>query len=133
MSEKALEILCPACGREALLLRRPRYEGFTRVGEDLSCASCGHAFAGESEVPFKHRPKLQVFTEADRPSDVKVFAEGENARLCRHCVDYVVNPFLQWCGHHRREVEATDSCDAFRPKPPPAPPPLAPPPAPKLD
>ena len=117
MGEKALEIICPSCGRDTLLVRRPRYEGFTKTGELLTCASCGHEFAGEEEVPFKHRPKVQVFTEADRPREVKVFEQHEADALCRHCLHYVVNPFLQWCGHHRKEVEATDTCDHFARKP----------------
>ena len=104
-----------------LLLRQPRYEGFTRVGESLSCASCGHVFASEEEVPFRQARVVQVFTDADRPKAVKVFKEGENTRLCRYCLNYVVNPFMQWCGHHKKEVEATDTCAAFQPKPPPKP------------
>lgn len=119
MATKPVEINCPGCGRVTLLLRQPRYEGFTKVGESLSCASCGHVFAGEEEVPFKQARRVQVFTEADRSKVAKVFDEGENARLCRYCANYVVNPFMQWCGHHRKEVESTDTCAAFQPKPPP--------------
>lgn len=111
------EIDCPSCGRETLLVREPRYEGFAKVGENLRCASCGHVFASEDEVPFKHRAKVDVFTEDERPKAVKVFDEKENARLCRYCVNYVVNPFMQWCGHHKKEVQATDTCHAFKPKP----------------
>ncbi len=119
MTGPSLEIQCPACGREALLLRRPIYEGFTKTGESLTCASCGHAFASESEVPFKHRARIVVFREDERPRTPKVFAEGENQRLCRYCCHYVVNPFLQRCGLQRREVEATDTCGSFVAKPPP--------------
>ncbi len=119
MGAKPLEIDCPGCGKASLLLRQPRYEGFTRVGETLSCASCGHLFGSEEEVPFRQPKVVQVFTEADRPKGVKVFSEGESSRLCRHCVNYVVNPFMQWCGLHKKEIEATDTCDAFQPKPPP--------------
>ena len=119
---KPVEIHCPGCGGDTLLLRRPRYEGFTRTGDDLSCASCGHAFASEAEVPFKGRAQVKVFTDADRSREVKVFAEGEAERLCRHCASYLVNPFTQWCTRHRREVQATDTCDQFErrvePKPP---------------
>lgn len=112
------EIECPACGREALLLRRPRYEGFQKVGETLSCTACGHVFASEDEVPFKARAVVRVFSESERPKTPKVFAEHEAERLCRHCAHYVVNPFMQWCGLHRREVEATDTCDRFTKKTP---------------
>lgn len=118
MSEQgpSIEINCPACGREALLMRTPQYEGFTRVGETLSCALCGHVFSDEAEIPFKHRREVKVFNADDAPKKVKVFAAHEADRLCRHCVHYVVNPFMQWCGLHRKEVEATDTCRRFERK-----------------
>ncbi len=116
---KSSEINCPACGRETLLLRQPKYEGFTKVGETFSCASCGHEFATEAEIPFKGHEAPKIFTEADRSKDVKVFEAGEADRICRNCVNYVVNPFLQWCAFHKKEVQATDTCDHFSKKPEP--------------
>lgn len=113
------EIHCPGCDRDTLLLRTPRYEGFTRVGEALNCAGCGHAFALEDEVPFREEKKISIFTDADRSTVVDVFKGDPRGRLCRYCAHYVVNPFRQWCGLHRKEVEATHTCDRFAPKPPP--------------
>ena len=119
MSEKhSVEIRCSACGQDSLLLREPVYDGFARTGETLKCASCGHVYDSEADVPFRHASTTRVFTEADRSHTPEVFASGEADRLCRHCVQYVVNPFMQWCGLHRKEVEATDSCNRFEPRPP---------------
>jgi len=109
----SIEILCPVCGRESLLRRELIYDGFTKTGERLLCADCGHVFASEADVPFLCASKPAVFSDEDHPEAVKVFAEDEQRRCCRHCKHYVVNPFLQWCGRHRREVEATDLCDDF--------------------
>ena len=104
--------------RPSWLRRAPIYDGFTKTGESLTCALCGHAFASEAEIPFKdNRPK--VFTEDDRPRPVQVFREDEKGRMCRYCAEYVVNPFLQRCGLHKCEVQATDTCPHFTPKPPP--------------
>ncbi|MBU0678819.1 MAG: hypothetical protein KJ626_11970 [Verrucomicrobia bacterium] len=108
-----VEIVCPSCGAESLLLRKPEYEGLKKVGETLACASCGHTFASEEDVPYKEHAGVQVFTEEDRSQDVKVFEKDEKDRLCRYCANYVVNPFTQWCGRHKKEVEATDTCGAF--------------------
>ncbi|MGD9781355.1 MAG: hypothetical protein AB7V14_04285 [Kiritimatiellia bacterium] len=113
-----VELRCPACGRDSWLRRVPVYEGFVKTGESLTCALCGHAFASEAEIPFKdNRPK--VFSENDRPRPVKVFREDEKGKMCRYCAEYVVNPFLQRCSLHKCEVEATDTCPHFTPKPPP--------------
>jgi hypothetical protein len=119
-----VEIRCPACGRDAWLARTPRYDGFERVGEELRCALCRHEFASEADVPYKDGARPRVFTDADRPRPVKVFSEEEKGRTCRHCAQYVVNPFVQRCALHGCEVEATDTCPHFRPKsvePPPDP------------
>ncbi|HOW97720.1 MAG TPA: hypothetical protein P5567_01410 [Kiritimatiellia bacterium] len=118
-----VEIICSACGAEALLMREPRYEGFRRIGETLTCSACRHEYPSEEEVPFKAAARPVVFSDADRPAPVRLFQEGEADRLCRHCLHYVVNPFMQWCGVHRKEVEATDTCSRFKRKPDPKPPP----------
>ncbi len=117
------EILCPACGQDSLVKRTPLYEGFKRVGEQLACAGCGLVFPGEAAVPYKTRKTLPGFGLEDVPPPPKVFGKQELAetvgRLCRHCDHYVVNPFLQRCALTHREVEATDTCPRFAPKPPP--------------
>ena len=111
-----VEIRCQACGKDSWLSRKPKYDGFTRVGEQLLCALCGHEFGSESEIEFKDSGRPRVFTEADKPRPVKVFSEDEKGRMCRYCAEYVVNPFVQRCGLHQCEVEATDTCPHFRPK-----------------
>ena len=112
----SVEILCSQCGAEAFLNREAVYEGFSKVGEILSCSACGFVFSSEEAVPFKAKEAApRVFTDADRSAKVEVFEEGENQRLCRYCADYVVNPFMQFCSHHKKEVQATDSCGDFKP------------------
>jgi hypothetical protein len=106
-------IHCAACGQDSFLLRQPQYEGFTRTGETLLCAACGHVYAGEAEVPFLEKQTPVIFTEEDLSRDPNIFSSTEIEHLCRHCAYYVVNPFMQWCGRHRREAEATGTCDQF--------------------
>lgn len=113
-----VELRCPACARDSWLLRKPRYEGFVKTGETLACALCGHEFASEADVPLKNERTPCVFSEADRPRPVQVFREDEKGKTCRYCAEYVINPFLQRCGLHQCEVQATDTCAHFRPKPP---------------
>jgi len=116
---RPIEITCPACGQDSLLLRKPRYEGFTKAGEDLSCASCGHPFASEEEVPFRGKAVPRVFTDADKSRKIEVFTEDDKGRMCLYCASYIVNPFTQWCSRHKKEVQATDTCENFAVKPPP--------------
>lgn len=114
MSERSkVEIICSACGEESLLVRRPIFEGLKKTGESLHCAACGHAFTSEDEVPYLEAEHSALFSAEDRPRQPQLFDEGENRRLCRYCANYIVNPFTQWCGYHKKEVEATDTCDRF--------------------
>ncbi len=109
-----VEIICTNCGTEAFLNREPVYEGLKKTGEELSCPACGFIFVSEAEVPFKaHAAAPNIFTDADRSKAVKVFDEGENKSICRYCADYVVNPFMQFCSRHKKEVQATDGCPQF--------------------
>ena len=109
-----VEIICPHCGVETLLKRDPVYEGFKKTGEALSCAACGFVFPSESEVPFKARAvSPAIFTDADRSEKLNVFTGDENKSICRYCANYVVNPFMQFCSRHKKEVQATDSCPQF--------------------
>lgn len=111
-----VEIVCPHCGAEAFLKREPVYEGFKKTGEELSCSACSGFFAAEEEVPFKAKANAPwIFTEDDRSKKVKVFHEGENRSICRYCASYVINPFMQFCSLHKKEVQATDSCSYFDP------------------
>lgn len=113
---RSLEIVCAACGRETLVRREPVYDGFRKTGERFVCVSCGHAYSAESEVPFKEKPVVRVFSEADRPKPVEVFEAGEGRAVCGHCLHYVVNPFTQRCGLRFKTVQATDTCADFAPQ-----------------
>ena len=122
MDVKRVEIVCTACGADTLVRREPKYDGFKKVGEILTCTACGHEFASEEDVPFKQKRKAEVFSEADRSRKIEVFSEDDKGRTCRLCGHYVVNPFTQRCGLNHRIVQATDSCVKFEEKKsPPAP------------
>ncbi len=113
---KAVEIICTCCGAEAFLRREPVYEGLKKTGEELSCSACGFVFQSEAAIPFKEQASApEIFTDTDRSKKVAVFTEGENKLICRYCANYVVNPFMQFCSHHKKEVQSTDSCPQFSP------------------
>jgi len=114
MAKSNLEISCPECGEITLLRREPVYEGFTKTGETLSCSGCGKTFECEAEVPFEIDSRPEIFTASDKPASAEVFDESEKHRVCRYCVNYTVNPFTQWCSLHKKDVEATDTCDRFK-------------------
>ncbi len=116
MNQQSIKIICTACGKETLLRRTPKYKGFKRIGEELSCMSCGHVFANEETIPFKQKNKMSVFTNEDKTPPIHIFDLDENKQLCRYCDHYVTNPFVQRCSYLKKKVEATDSCEHFAKK-----------------
>jgi len=117
VNSQSLAIVCTACGADTFIRREPRYDGFEKVGEKISCVSCGHEYASEDEAPFKATSTPRVFTKADRSKQVKVFKSDEKGKNCRYCRHYIVNPFVQRCGLNNVEVQATDICEKFDPAP----------------
>jgi hypothetical protein len=114
---KSVEIICTNCGEDAFLQREAIYEGFSKTGEKWSCSACGFVFASEDDLPLKAcAPEPVIFTEADRAKKVELFDKGENQNLCRYCAHYLINPFTQFCSRHKKEVQATDTCNAFEPR-----------------
>lgn len=110
----AVEIICRNCGADTLLNREAIYDGFVKSGEKLLCSSCSYEYTSEDDVPFKEQmAEPVVFTEADRSAKVDVFDSDETEKLCRHCGNYIINPFTQFCSLNKKEVQATDTCDLF--------------------
>ena len=115
MSPPAKKIFCPACRQESALKVEKIYRGFTAVGEKRVCAFCGHEFTDDEPE-----------TLTDRPPG---WAADKNLRkICRRCLHYVVNPFVEKCMLHSRKVAATDTCPNFSLRPPPPPEKKDPPP-----
>jgi hypothetical protein len=110
------EIMCPMCQRNTLVLRKPKFDGFTRVGDELTCSECGTVFDDDEKLEFVEAAKLDIFTDEDKSAKVDMF-EGDEVRFCIHCKYYVVNPFTQRCMLHNKIVQATDSCGQFERQP----------------
>jgi len=116
MSKQSMAMICPVCEADTFVRREPVYDGFKKTGEDIFCVSCGHKFDNEDEIPFKDISGPKVFSAEDRSKKVEIFRSDEKGRNCRHCDHYTVNPFIQRCGLHGKEVQATDICGGFTPK-----------------
>lgn len=105
--------MCPMCQRNTLVLRKPKFDGFTRVGDELTCSECGTVFDDDEKLEFVEGTTVDIFTDEDRSADLDMF-EGDEVRFCNHCKYYVVNPFTQRCMLHNKIVQATDSCKQFK-------------------
>ena len=116
MAKQNMAIICCECNADTFVRREPVYDGFQKAGETILCVSCGHVFESEDDVPYKDTSGPKLFTDADRSKRVEIFRSDEKGHNCRHCTHYVVNPFIQRCGLHNTEVQATDLCGDFTAK-----------------
>lgn len=100
MSAGSKKIFCPCCRQESAVKVVKKYDGFTLVGEMDTCAFCGYEFNEEEPEFINDHPPGWV-------------NDGNLKKICRRCQHYVINPFVQKCVLHEREVEATDTCGDF--------------------
>jgi len=113
-------IRCPHCGESSVAKRKPKMEGWTRVGDVLVCALCG-AELGTPEEPEKNAGNAAAQRLAallgEAPATRVTLAPGaEHRRFCRNCRSRVEHPFLLRCGRDGREVDPGDSCANFTPE-----------------
>ena len=106
MSTPTRKIFCPHCRQESAVNVVKKYDGFAEVGETVTCAFCGYEF-GEEEP---------TVIEEKRPGWVD---DDKLKKVCHRCHHYVINPFVQKCVLHQREIEAMDTCAEFSLRPAP--------------
>jgi rubredoxin len=100
MTSVSKKIFCPSCRQESAVKVVKKYDGFTLVGEIDTCAFCGYEFNEEEPEVIRDSPPGWV-------------NDKELKKVCHRCQNYVINPFIQKCVLHQREVEATDTCEDF--------------------
>jgi predicted RNA-binding Zn-ribbon protein involved in translation (DUF1610 family) len=116
MNSKQNKIICPHCGQESFVKSKPVYEGFKKIGEELSCVNCGHVFKDEAEIPYKTKQSVINLTDTQNKKHLKILEDENNHKICRYCKYYVVNPFSQRCTYWNKQVEPSDSCENFTDK-----------------
>ena len=100
---KGARILCPECSQESVLKVVKKFDGFMVIGESRVCALCGHEFP-DGEIPFLERERSDFFDDVGK------------GNVCRNCVSFAVNPWVQKCVIKDEEVDALDTCDKFEKK-----------------
>lgn len=104
---------CPACKQEVMFVTEAQYDGFTKIGDKRRCTNCGYETGASAPTVKKADPFAGIFKDDDLPEVPQVFDGDENARFCRYCAHYVVNPFRQRCMKFEKDVDATDTCPSF--------------------
>lgn len=121
-------IPCPACNNESLVQERTRMDGWEAVGTDLVCALCGAVLEsadaeGEQAPSADHQTQDSALErsaalaflgdEEEGREGPEILDDGEEARFCRDCNNYVRHPFGARCSVWDCEVEPMRDCDRF--------------------
>ena len=75
-----VEIICNNCHKESFINKEPIYEGLTKIGEKVSCTSCGFVYTNEKDIPFKEEAKKYLIFDEDDKSENKTFFRKRNSK-----------------------------------------------------
>lgn len=117
------EYNCPHCGRNSFLKKETVMDGWTRKGDVLKCASCGHLVCELKEETGKPADPLKS-DAADRLKNLfggeefvekpVLKADGDEANFCKDCAFLIPHPFVFKCSKFNKAVNPMDDCSAFK-------------------
>ena len=114
--------VCPACNEESFIKLKPVLDGWTKIGEILTCGLCEHKLCDYEQVAPEAtiaEPNSKTSALADLLGGVEVekpvieITEAER-RFCRDCQHFIVHPFMSRCTLHDKQVNPMDDCSDFQ-------------------
>ncbi|MCP4180353.1 MAG: hypothetical protein GY756_21525 [bacterium] len=113
------EVNCPHCNQNAFLVKQTIMDGWTKVGDILTCSICNMRIADleiKNEETRKEQKnlsldKLASFLETDQ--EEKSELKEENKCFCRDCSHFVSHPFLDRCSLLEKNINPMDDCSKF--------------------
>lgn len=112
-------IRCPHCGEDTVVKSKPKMDGWTRIGDVLTCVLCG----AELGAPEEEKSSASASTAAlaallgEKPEPkFRIDPGSEHRRFCRNCRKRIEHPFVLRCGRDGREIDPSGCCDAFEPE-----------------
>jgi len=116
------EYNCPHCGKNSFLKKETVMDGWTKKGEVLKCASCGHFVCSLDPQTEKSTDPLQS-PSAERLKNLlgedrfaekpKITAGAGEQRFCKDCAFLIPHPFVLRCTKTNRTVDPMDDCPDF--------------------
>jgi len=112
-------IRCPHCGEDTVVKTKPKMEGWTRVGDVLTCALCGAELGvpEEGKSPASSRSAALAALLGEKPEQkLRLDPGSEHKRFCRNCRKRIEHPFVLRCGRDGREIDPGSCCEDFEPE-----------------
>ena len=118
------EYNCPQCGKNSFLKKETVMDGWTKKGEVLRCAACGHLVCemkpeenGKPADPLKSAAadrlkNLLGGEDFSRKPTIKT--EEAETHFCKDCAYLIPHPFLFRCSRFDKNVNPMDDCPEFQ-------------------
>ena len=116
------EYNCPHCGKNSFLKKESVMDGWTKKGDVLKCAACGHLVcelkpeADKTADPLKSEAANRLknlFGADDFVKKPTLKTDGSEQRFCKDCRHLIPHPFMLRCGKLGKEVQPMDDCPEF--------------------
>ncbi|MBN1865094.1 MAG: hypothetical protein JW808_09355 [Victivallales bacterium] len=114
------EVNCEACGASAFVVKKPRMDGWNKLGDEFVCSACGAKIADVLQTEEKPREKSEKASSAllgflgmEQEEKKEIVATEDEKHFCRDCGHLVRHPFLFRCDLHKKDVNPMDDCPDF--------------------
>ena len=117
------EYNCPHCGKNSFLKKETLMDVWTKKGDVLKCAACGHLVcelkpeADKPADPLKsdaaNRLK-DLFGGEDFVEKPTLKADGSETHFCKDCAYLVPHPFMIRCSKFDKTVNPMDDCPHYQ-------------------
>ena len=116
------EIICKHCGENSFLVKKTIMDGWTKLGEVLTCSSCSMEIEkiSNEEKSSENKEqknlslnKLSSFLGTEQEEKPTINMEEDEKYFCRDCKHYISHPFLNRCSLQQVEVNPMDDCPSF--------------------
>ena len=117
------EYTCPHCGKNSFLKKETVMDGWTKKGEVLKCAACGHLVCELKPEPDPPADPLKsdaanrlkdLFGGEDFTAKPTLKADGDEAHFCKDCAFLIPHPFVFKCSRLAKMVNPMDDCPHYR-------------------
>ncbi len=116
------QLKCPHCGKECFLVKKAMMDGWTKVGDILSCSCCSAKIAEledekakTSDINSKFSSLENLLSEKKKEGP-KIESTEDEKHFCRDCIHFVAHPFLSRCELRKKNVNPMDDCVEFKKK-----------------
>lgn len=116
------KIICPFCHEASIVKVKTKLDGFTTVGQVLTCMLCNAELGTVDDEKNDNTAgpdsqKLQdlgMLLGAAPAARARLAAADDEKRFCKDCAHFLKHPFVDRCDLDNHPVDPMDDCEKFQ-------------------